>query len=54
MQLLAKTHWPRGLGLVGKLIERAILSGSEARKELTNLKTLVEEEAGNPPVQPPE
>ncbi|WP_156642204.1 hypothetical protein [Arthrobacter sp. B6] len=54
MQLLAKTHWPRGLGLVGKLIKRAILSGSEARKELTNLKTLVEEEAGNPPVQPPE
>jgi uncharacterized protein YndB with AHSA1/START domain len=57
MRLRGETHWPRGLGLVGKLVERAILSGSEARKELANLKALVEREAGereagDPPVQP--
>lgn len=59
MRIRAETHWPRGLGLVGKLIERAILSGSEARKELANLKALVEREAaereaGDPPGQPPD
>ena len=46
LRLRAETHWPRGLGLVGKLVERAILSASEARKELANLKALVEREAG--------
>jgi uncharacterized protein YndB with AHSA1/START domain len=44
LRLRAETHWPRGLGLVGKLVERAILSGAEARKELANLKALVERE----------
>ena len=44
LRLRAETHWPRGLGLVGKLVERAILGGSEARKELANLKALVERE----------
>ena len=55
LRLRAETHWPRGLGLVGKLVERVILSGSEARKELANLKALIEREAagreaGDPPV----
>ena len=49
LRLRAETHWPRGLGLVGKLVERAFLSGSEARKELANLKALIEREAGEPP-----
>lgn len=49
LRLRADTHWPRGLGLVGKLVERAILSGSEARKELANLKALIERETGEPP-----
>ena len=54
LRLRADTHWPRGLGLVGKVVERAILSGSEARKELANLKALIEREAaeretGEPP-----
>lgn len=52
LRVRAETHWPRGLGLMGRLVERAILSGSEARKELANLKALVEREAGQPPVLP--
>lgn len=42
LRIKAETHWPRGLGLVGRLVERAVLSGSEARKELANLKALIE------------
>ena len=42
LQLRAVTIWPRGLGPVGRLVERAILSPREAGKELANLKTLVE------------
>lgn len=42
LRIRAETHWPRGLGLLGKVVERAILSGTEARKELANLKALVE------------
>lgn len=52
LRLRATTHWPRGFGLVGKVVERGILSRSEARKELGNLKALIEREAGNPPIQP--
>ncbi|MCU1519338.1 MAG: hypothetical protein JWQ75_4059 [Pseudarthrobacter sp.] len=48
LRLRAETHWPRGLGLVGKVVERAILGGSEAGRELANLKALVEREAGAP------
>ncbi len=33
--------------LVGKLVERAILSPREALKELTNLKTIIEREAAD-------
>ncbi|WP_426225171.1 SRPBCC family protein [Pseudarthrobacter sp. DSP2-3-2b1] len=51
LRLRVETHWPRGLGLVGRLVERAILSGSEARKELANLKAIVEREAGKPPAR---
>jgi uncharacterized protein YndB with AHSA1/START domain len=44
--LEARTEWPRGLRLVGRAVESALLSEREAVKELTNLKTLVEREAG--------
>lgn len=52
VRVRAETHWPRGLGLAGKLVELAILSNSEARKELANLKALIEREAEEPPAQP--
>lgn len=42
LHLRAETRWPRGLGLVGKLVERAVLSRGEALKELANLKAIVE------------
>jgi hypothetical protein len=45
LSLRVETYWPRGRGLVGKVIERAILSPREAAKELSNLKMLVEREA---------
>jgi len=45
LELTAETHWPPGRRLVGKLVERAILSPREAAKELTNLKTIIEQEA---------
>jgi hypothetical protein len=39
------THRRRGLGPLGKVVELVVLSPREARKELANLKTLVEREA---------
>lgn len=45
LQLRVATHWRRGLGTVARLVELVILSPREARKELDNLKTLVEAEA---------
>ena len=36
------THWPKGLGLLGKLVEAAILSPREGQKELGRLKALIE------------
>ncbi len=45
LQLRAATHWRRGFGPVAKIVELAILSPREARKELASLKTLVEGEA---------
>lgn len=42
LQLHAETHWPRGLHLVGTLVEAAILSRREGEKELARLKRLVE------------
>jgi len=45
--LRAETRWPRGLGLLGRLVERAILNPREAERELTNLKALVEGETMN-------
>jgi uncharacterized protein YndB with AHSA1/START domain len=41
----AHTLWPRGLGVVGRAIERVVLSGREAAKELARLKALIESEA---------
>ena len=43
--LTVETQWPPGLRPFGKLIELAILSDREGRKELANLKALVEREA---------
>src|SRR5215216_6905264 len=40
LEIRAQTHWPRGLGLPGKLVELVILSGREVRKELARLKVL--------------
>jgi hypothetical protein len=45
LDLRAETHWPRGLGLLGKLVELAVLSRREGSKELSRLKALVETEA---------
>lgn len=45
VSLRVETQWPRGLGLIGKIVERAILSPREAAKELSNLKEVVEREA---------
>ena len=42
LRLSVATHWRRSLGPVSKLVEMAILSPREARKELANLKSLVE------------
>jgi uncharacterized protein YndB with AHSA1/START domain len=42
LQLRAVTQWRRRLGPVARLVEMAILSPGEARKELANLKALVE------------
>jgi len=41
LELQAETHWPRGLGLLGKLVEAAILSPREGEKELARLKRLI-------------
>lgn len=45
LTLRVATQWPRGMGLIGKVVELAILSGREARKELGRLKALVERDA---------
>lgn len=45
LDLHVETHWPRGLGLLGRLLEGVFLSAREGRKELANLKSLVEREA---------
>jgi uncharacterized protein YndB with AHSA1/START domain len=44
LELRARTEWPRGRALLGKLIEMVILNPLEARRELARLKTLVERE----------
>jgi uncharacterized protein YndB with AHSA1/START domain len=42
LALRTDTHWPRGLGLLGKLVEAVILSPREGQKELAQLKRLIE------------
>lgn len=44
LEVTAVTQWPRGRRLIGKGIERMVLSSGEARKELDNLKRVVESE----------
>jgi hypothetical protein len=46
LSLQVDIRWPRGLRLVGRIIEFAILSSKEARQELRNLKMLLEQEVG--------
>ena len=46
LELTVETHWRSRRRLVEKVVERAILSRREARKEPTNLKTIIEREAG--------
>jgi uncharacterized protein YndB with AHSA1/START domain len=43
--LEAQTHWPRGIGLLGRVAEFVFLNGGEADRELERLKVLVESEA---------
>ena len=45
LELTVETRWRSRHRLVQKVVERAILSRGEARKELTNLKTIIEREA---------
>ena len=45
LQLHLKTHWPGGLGFLGKAVEFVIFNSREGDLELRRLKTLVEEEA---------
>jgi len=45
LRLRATTRWRRGFGPIAKIVEMVILSPAEARKELANLKALVEREA---------
>ncbi len=42
LKLRVETRWPRGLSLLGKLVEAAILSPREGEKELARLKRLIE------------
>jgi deazaflavin-dependent oxidoreductase (nitroreductase family) len=42
LRLVVTTEWPRGLGLLGRLVEFAVLSRREASKEFVLLKQLVE------------
>jgi hypothetical protein len=42
LDLCVTTDWPRGLGLLGRLVERAMLSRGEATEELAGLTALVE------------
>ena len=45
LELGARTYWPPGRRLVGRLVERVILSRREAEKELANLKAIIERSA---------
>jgi hypothetical protein len=47
LSLRGETHWRRRLGPLAWLIELAILSPREARKELAALKALVEADASD-------
>jgi len=46
LELYVETHWPSGLGLLGRLVEAAILGPREGRKELGRLKALIESDLG--------
>jgi len=47
LELTVETHWRSRSRLIQKVVERAILSRREARKELTKLKAVIEREAGD-------
>lgn len=44
LSLEARTHWPRGSGLFGRVVEFVLLNEREATLELSNLKAVVERE----------
>jgi hypothetical protein len=45
LQLQAQILWPRGLRLIGRLVELAFLNPREANREVKRLKVVVEGEA---------
>ena len=45
LQLRVTTEWRRGFAALARIVERAILSPVEARKELDNFKALIERRA---------
>ena len=47
LELTAKTRWPPGRRMVGRVVDRIILNPREADKELTNLKSIIEREAAS-------
>ncbi len=42
LELEAHTHWPRGMRLLGRVVESIVLSGHEAHREMELLKVLAE------------
>jgi len=45
LELKAETRWPRRRRLLGRLVDRVVLSPREAEKELNSLRTIVERKA---------
>jgi len=43
--LQAQTHWPKGLGVLGRVVEFALLNEREATRELQRLKVLIERDS---------
>ncbi|HET7736264.1 MAG TPA: SRPBCC family protein [Nocardioidaceae bacterium] len=53
LALTVETHWSAHGRLVHGIVERAVLNDREARKELANLKLLIEREGGTTQGHPP-
>lgn len=48
LSLEARTQWPRGLRLLGRVVEFVLLKPRDANRELGNLKAIVEREVRRP------